>query len=55
MERVKLKNNKANRKRMLVIILGAVLAVGAVAGIAAAVRATTSSAVMVVKASGLNY
>ena len=50
-----MKNILANRKRMLAIVLGLVLGAGAVLGIAVAVRRTTSSAVMVVQASGLNY
>ena len=50
-----MKNLVANRKRLLAIALGIVLGVGAVLGIGVAVRRTTSSAVMVVQASGLNY
>ena len=46
-----------NKKRILAIILGIVIAVGAVAGVSAAVRKTTSgnSKVMVIPANELNY
>ena len=51
-----LNNNTLKKGRKgLIILLCAVLGIGAVAGIAYAARATTSSSVLVVQAAGLSY